>query len=202
MKFYDLKNSPNTRRVRIFMAEKGVTADSVDIDMAKGENRTPEFLAMNPLGKMPVLELDDGTIIAESVAICRYLEEMHPEPPMFGRDTMERTNVEMWNRRMELEVLQPIMLTFVHSHPMWKGIYKQFEDFGEDCRVRALERLEWLNGELEGREYLATGDYTVADITAQCAVLMGKAVNVRAAPEWSHLNAWWERVAARPTARA
>ena len=118
MKFYDLPASPNARRVRIFMAEKGLELPKVTVDMMQGENSTPEYLAKNSLGKMPVLELDDGTCIAESAAICRYLEELHPEPSLFGRDALERARVEMWHQRMELEILLPMIAIFVHSAAM------------------------------------------------------------------------------------
>ena len=107
MKLYDLPASPNARRVRIFIAEKGLEIPSIAIDMTKGENKRPEYLAKNSLGKMPVLELDDGTCITESAAICRYLDDIHPEPPLLGRTPLERAQVEMWNRRMELKFWCP-----------------------------------------------------------------------------------------------
>lgn len=202
MKLYDLPPSPNARRVRIFLAEKGIEMPTQVVDMTKGENRTPEYLAKNRLGKMPLLELDDGTYLAESMAICRYLDELHPEPPMFGRDTIERARVEMWNRRMELELLIPMIHVFAHTHDMWKGLRPQIAEWGAACREVVAARLEWLDGELAGRHFIATDDYTVADITAQCAVLLGKAVDARVPPELANLSDWWERVAGRPTARA
>ena len=133
MKLYDLPASPNARRVRIFIAEKGLDIPTQAVDMTKGENQQADFLAKNSLGKMPVLELNDGTCITESAAICRYLEEIHPEPPLLGRDTLERTKVEMWNRRIEIEILMPLMQVFVHTHDMWKGIIKQFPEWGDVC---------------------------------------------------------------------
>jgi len=202
MKLYDLPPSPNARRVRIFIAEKGLEIPTVAVDMAKGENRTPEYLAKNSLGKMPVLELDDGTCIAESVAICRYLEELQPEPPLFGRDHLDRARVEMWNRRMEHELLLPMMAVFVHTHEFWKDLIEQNAAWGEACRDNVTAKLAWLDGELDGRDYIANDDYTVADITAQCAVLLGKAVGVRVPESQTNLTAWWARVTARPSARA
>jgi hypothetical protein len=106
MKLYDLKAGPNTRRVRIFLAEKGVTFPTVEVDRMKGENLTPEYLGKNPMGRMPLLELDDGTFIAESVAICRYVEELNPQPSLFGTTPLERAMIEMWNRRIEFELLR------------------------------------------------------------------------------------------------
>lgn len=204
MKFYDLAGSPNTRRARIFMAEKGLDIPTVMVDMMKGENRTPEFLeTKNSLGLMPVLELDDGSCLSESIAICRYLESQHPEPPLFGRDAREQADVEMWNRRMELEILYPAMQTFVHSHKMWAGRMEQIPAWADACRDKIRARYDWLDKELAGREFIATGDYTIADITAQCAVLIAKGVcEVRIADDQANLAAWWQRVAARPTARA
>ena len=203
MKLYDLAGSPNTRRGHIFLAEKGLEIPIVAVDMAKGENRTPEFLAKNSLGKLPVLELDDGACIAESVAICRYIEELHPEPPLFGRDMLERAKVEMWNRRMELEILVPAMQAFAHSHEMWRGSLRQLPDWAGACREQITARYTWLDHELADRTFIATADYTVADITAQCAVLLAKgACGIRVAADQPNLAAWWERVSARPTARA
>ena len=202
MKLYDLPPSPNARRVRIFIAEKGIEIPTVAVDMAKGENKTPEYLAKNPLGKMPLLELDDGSHLAESGAICRYLEARFPEPPLLGRDIDERAKVEMWDRRMEFEILLPLINVFGHTHEMWKGVFEQIPAWGEACRQTALARMAWLNDELAGREFIATEDYTVADITAQCGILLGKAVGVRVPEELGNLGAWWERVAGRPTARA
>ena len=203
MKLYDLAGSPNTRRVRIFLAEKGLEIPTQLVDMAKGENRTPEFLAKNPLGKLPVLELDDGTHIAESVAICRYMEELHPEPALFGRDGRERAQVEMWNRRMELEILVPAIQVFVHSHEMWRESLEQLPDWAAACRAQVEARYTWLDRELAERTFIATADYTVADITAQCAVLLAKgACGIRVAVDQPNLAAWWERVSARATARA
>ena len=123
MKLYSLKNAPNPRRVRIFLAEKKLSLPVEEFDLEAMTHKTPAFLAKNPLGALPVLELDDGTTLAESVAICRYFEEMIPEPPLFGRSTLERAQVEMWNRRMELELLLPTIDVFLHSHPLWAVSY-------------------------------------------------------------------------------
>ncbi len=121
MKLYDAKSAPNPRRVRIFAAEKRMAIPTVEVDLNAKENQTPEFRAKNPLGGVPVLELDDGTCIAESVAICRYLEGIQPDPPLMGTDAKDRAIVEMWQRRMELEIFQPIANVFVHTHEWFKG---------------------------------------------------------------------------------
>ena len=202
MKLYDLPPSPNARRVRIFVAEKGMEIRTVAMDMMKGENRQADYLAKNSLGKMPVLELDDGTCIAESGAICRYLEEIHPEPVLMGSTAVERAQVEMWNRRMELEILLPLIHVFGHTHEMWKGVHTQVAEWGELSREKTLASLAWLNGEIAGRNYIVNDGYSVADITLQCALVLGKAVGVRVPENLGNVNAWFARVAARPTARA
>lgn len=202
MKLYDLNASPNARRVRIFIAEKSVEIPMEEVDLASGYNKTPEYLGKNLMGRMPVLELDDGTCIAESHAICRYLEEEYPEPPLLGKTQIERAQVEMWNRRMELELLIPLINIFTHTHPMWKSSVNQIPEWAEDRKTHAVKTMGLLNKSLEGREFLAAEDYTIADITAQCAVLMGKAVGVRVPEDHTNLNEWWKRVSGRPTARA
>ena len=203
MKLYDLPPSPNARRVRIFIAEKGLDIPTVTVDMMAGENRTEEYLAKNPLGKMPMLELDDGTCICESASICRYLEEIQPEPPLFGGGAKERAVVDMWHRRMELEILIPMIDIFVHTGEMWKGRVTQIEQVAEVALEKVKAGMEWLDQELADRPYICGDTYTVADITAQCAFVMGKAaLGIRIPPELEHLSAWWANVSSRPTARA
>lgn len=203
MKLYDLPASPNARRVRIFIAEKGLEIPMVPVDMMKGENATEEYLAKNSLGRMPMLELDDGTCIAESMAICRYLEETNPEPPLLGRDALDKANVEMWQRRMEFELLLPTIAVFRHSADMWKGRIPQVPEMAEIEAANVKAKMEWLNKELEGKEYIANDEYTVADITAQCTFVMAKAaLGIRISDDLPNLNQWWERVTSRPTARA
>ncbi|MZR31692.1 glutathione S-transferase N-terminal domain-containing protein [Sneathiella litorea] len=202
MKLYDLPASPNARRVRIFLAEKGLEIPKEEVDLSSGYHHTPEYLSKNILGRMPVLELADGSTISESQAICRYLEEIYPEPPLMGQTPLERAHIEMWNRRMELELLIPLMHAFVHGHPMWKGIRDQVPDYVPVCEKHASRSLGWLETALEGREYIAAPVYSVADITAQCAILMGKAVGVRPTEDQENINAWWARVTSRPSARA
>ena len=142
---------PNPRRVRIFLAEKRVTLPIEEIeDIETGLHRAPEFRAKNSLAQLPVLELDDGTTLTESVAICRYFEEMVPEPPLFGRSTIERAQVEMWNRRMEIELLLPTIDVFVHTHPFWQGKREQMPEWGARQQAHLVERMRWLDGELEG----------------------------------------------------
>ena len=203
MKLYDLPPSPNARRVRIFIAEKGLEIPIVPVNMMTGENQSEDYLAKNSLGKMPLLELDDGTCIAESAAICRYLEEMNPNPPLMGRNPLERALVEMWHRRMELEFLIPMITIFLHTGEMWKDRVTQIPQVAETGILNVKERMEWLDRELDGKEFITGEDYTVADIAAQCAFVMGKAaLGLRIAEDQLNLSAWFTRVSSRPTARA
>ena len=203
MKLYDLPASPNARRVRIFIAEKDLQIPMVPIDMTSGENRKSEYLAKNSLGRMPLLELDDGTCIAESIAICRYLESEFPSPPLFGSSGLEQAIIEMWQRRMEFLLLNPMINIFRHTHEMWKDRMTQIPQIAEIESEDVKEKMIWLDGELKGKQYIAGGDYSVADITAQCAFVMGKAaVGIRIPQELSNLDAWWSRVTTRKSARA
>ncbi len=203
MKLYDLPPSPNARRVRIFIAEKGLEIPIVPVNMMTGENQSEDYLAKNSLGKMPLLELDDGTCIAESAAICRYLEEMNPNPPLMGRNPLEKALVEMWHRRMELEFLIPMITIFLHTGEMWKDRVTQIPQVAETGILNVKERMEWLDRELDGKEFITGEDYTVADIAAQCAFVMGKAaLGLRIAEDQLNLSNWFTRVSSRPTARA
>ena len=202
MKLYDLKAGMNPRRVRIFLAEKGVTVPVVNVDMMKGENHTPEFLALNPLGTMPVLQLDDGTILTELMAICRYFEALHPEPNLFGQGALEQAQVEMWNRRAEMELMRPLSDQFRHLSPFWKDRLEQLPDFGAQAQRKARDAMAWFDRELATRPDLAGSRYTVADITAQCALLLGKGTRMPIPDELKNLGRWWALVSGRPTARA
>ena len=202
MKLYDLAAGLNPRRVRIFLAEKGVSIPIVPVDMLKGENATPAFLAINPLGKLPVLELDDGSHISESTAICRYIESVHPEPNLFGRDARESAAIEMWDRRIELTVMAPILHAFRHLSPFWAGRVIQVAEWGDVSKKESFERLKWLDDELATRQFIAGDRYTVADITLQCTMIVAKNVGIRIPEDHSNLSRWFQQVSARPTARA
>jgi glutathione S-transferase len=202
VKLYDSKLAPNPRRVRMFLAEKGIQVPLVNVDIARAENRQPPFLAKNPLGGLPVLELDDGTCIAESVAICRYFEGVQPEPPLMGVDAKDRALVEMWNRRMELELFSPIAQVFRNTHEFFKGRIEQVPAWGEACRRVAEKRLEWLDQELAGREFVAGDRFTIADITALCGVDFGRITKTSIQPGQKNLERWHETVSARPSAKA
>jgi glutathione S-transferase len=202
VKIYDSQTAPNPRRVRIFLAEKGIQVPYEQVDIAKAENRSPEFRKKNPLGVLPVLELDDGTCIAESVAICRYFEALHPNPPLMGTDAVDRALVEMWQRRMEFDVFIPITQVFRNTHAFFKGRIPQFPEYGEACREHALERLAWLNEVLADREFVAGPRYTIADITALCGIDFGRVTGIRIQPDLQHLARWHASVSSRPSAKA
>jgi len=202
MKLYDSATAPNPRRVRIFLAEKGIQVPIVAVDIAKAENRQPPFLAKNPLGGLPVLELDNGSFIAESVAICRYFEETQPRPPLLGVDANDKAWVEMWQRRMELELFRHVTGCFQNTHKFFAGRIPQVPEYGEVCRNAARTRLAWLDGELASRPFVAGERYTIADITALCAVDFGRVSDIRIQPEQKNLARWYELVSTRPSAKA
>jgi glutathione S-transferase len=202
MKLYDSKTAPNPRRVRVFAAEKQLDIPTVQVDLNARENHTPDFRAKNPMGGVPVLELDDGTCIAESVAICRYLEGIRPEPPLMGADVKDRAVVEMWQRRMELEIFQPIANVFVHTHEWFKGRRPQIPEYGEACRTHVLARMKWLDEVMATRPYVAGERYTIADITALVGIDWGRVTKTRIPPECTSLLRWHELVSNRPSARA
>jgi glutathione S-transferase len=207
MKLYNLGAGMNPRRVRIFLAEKGVEIPMQEVDVATNENKTPEFLAINPMGKLPVLELDDGTILTESIAICRYIESQHPEPNMFGTTPLETAPIEMWARRAELEIGVQVMSVFSNLNPIWVGRITQVKESGELAREKLLQRMAWLDEELgsrapDERKFLVAGRYTIADIILQCALIVAKACKVRIPEEHTHLSQWFASVTSRPTARA
>lgn len=202
MILYDLNPGMHPRRVRIFIAEKGISIERREVDAAGGANATPDFFRLNPLGKLPVLELDDGSCIAESLAICRYLEALYPQPPLMGQTPQASAHTEMWTLRMDHELSQPIALAFVHSSDFYRGRVEQVPEVANWARGRALQTMAWLDGELAERSHIAGEDYTLADIVGQCACVLGKAVGLRIPPDMTHLSRWFTQVSARPTARA
>src|SRR6185369_16000168 len=152
--YHDLR-APNPRRVRIFLAEKGVAYDTIEVSIATSQHQTPEFRKKNPLALLPVLELADGKVLRESMAICRYVEELYPEPNLLGSDTWERAEIEQWNRHAELELLLPIAQVFRNTNAFWAGRIKQSPEFGAIMRDVVGDRFDWIEGELARRPYLA-----------------------------------------------
>jgi glutathione S-transferase len=203
MLLYHDPRAPHPRRVRVFLAEKGVAYDTIEVTLAASAHQSTEFMKKNPIQLLPVLELADGRLLRESIAIQRYVEELHPEPNLFGVDAWERAQVEQWNRHAELELQVPISQVFRNSHAYWKDRIKQAPEFAEIMREHVASRFDWLDGELAHRPYLAGDRFTVADITALCAIDFGKVSNIRiAADRHPSLKAWHDRVSARPSAKA
>jgi glutathione S-transferase len=191
---------PNSYRVRIFMAEKGIDVPRVDVDLTTAEHRSPEFLKLNSLGQIPVLVLGDGTVITESVAICRYLEELHPSPPLFGGDALSRARVEMWNRRVELEVFGTIGNIAIHSDALFKERLVQFPAFAETQRDAVPGKWAWLDRELsDGRAFLAGDQFSVADITGGVAAWLGGFFASEIPAALSNVHRWLARVHERPS---
>jgi glutathione S-transferase len=202
MILHDLSAGMHPRRVRIFLAEKGVSLPTKVVDAVNGENKTDDFLRMNPMGRLPVLQLDDGTAIAESLAICSYIETLHPQPPLWGEGPLDAALVDMWTRRMEQQVSSPIADIFLHSGDFYRGRIVQVPAYAEWLREHVAHTLAWLDCELASRPFIAGSQYTMADIVAQCAFVLGKAVGIRIPSEQTNLTRWFAEVTARPTARA
>lgn len=202
MKLYDSTIAPNPRRVRIFLAEKGITVPLEQVDIRAGVNRQPEFLAKNPMGGLPVLELDDGSCIAESLVICEYFEDRHPEPPLLGRTPEEKAEARMWERRMELEVMGPLLGAFRHGSAFFKGRITQVPEMVEPSRAAARKRLAWVDELLGTREFVVGNRYTIADITLFCTIDFGGMVGEGYESSLTNLTRWHEAMKARPSATA
>ena len=203
MKLYNHALAPNPRRVRIFAAEKGIKLALEEVDILAGQSRTSEFLAKNSSGAVPVLELDDGTHLSESVAICRYLEGLHPEPNLLGRNLLEQADIERWNRRMELELFAAIGRTVQNTSPIFQGRFKQFPEYGEAQRAVVYQRLERMDRELNGHQFVAGDRFTIADITALVAIdIGGRLADIKIVSELAHLTRWHNAVSKRPSAKA
>jgi glutathione S-transferase len=203
MKLYNEANpAPNPRRVRIFLAEKNLSIPLVHVPMREGAHKSPEFKAKNSLGQVPVLELDDGSTLSESVAICRYLEELHPSPAMFGSDPWQRAQIEMWTRRIELALANRVGAVWINTHKFTARLGTQYKDYGEAMRVRALEVMQWLDGEIGAREFICAERYSMADIVALTTIDFAQFIGIEMPGDAAQLRAWHARVSARPSAAA
>ena len=203
MLLYDSLNpAPNPRRVRIFAAEKGIDLSSKEVSIPKREQKAPDYVAKNPRGQTPILELDDGTVIAESVAIMRYLEAEQPDPPLFGTTAREIAEIEMWNRRVEMILMPAIAAVWVHTHPFTAALPGRNVEWGESNRPRVVEGMRFFDGSLEGREYLAGSSFSAADILLLTTVDFAKFIGLDMPSECANLLRWHERVSARPSASA
>ena len=203
MKLLDQPQAPNPRRVNIFLAEKGIEVTRQIFNIPNKEHLTDEIKALNPMQRLPILVLDDGTAISESVAICRYFEELHPERPLMGTKPLEKAKIEMWQRRAELDVLGPIASCFRHLHPAMAELeVPQVPAWGEANRERALKGLAMLDKQLQQNTFLAGDTFSIADITALCAIDMMKLARIEMPGDFVALKRWYETVSARPSAKA
>jgi glutathione S-transferase len=203
VRIIEQSRTPNSRRLRIFLAEKGLAVPFEQIDIMKSEHRSPAFTAQNPMQQVPVLVLDDGTALSESIAICRYFEELNPEPALFGSGALERARIEMWNRRIELGLFWRVAQVFRHTHPAMAELeVPQVAAWGEANRPRVGEMLAFLDRELASRPFLAGERFSVADITAMVAIDFMKPARLERPAGLAGLERWYGAVAARPSARA
>jgi glutathione S-transferase len=203
MKLYDSGRAPNPRRVRVFLAEKGITVPTEQVDLGAMQQKSAAFTAVNPVQRVPVLVLDDGTIIAESIAICRYFEALNPDPPLFGADAKEIAKIEMWNRRLELHLLFPVSHVFRNTHPAMKEMeVPQVPAWAEANKPRIAEFLGIFDRELADRRFAAGECYTVADITGLVAIDFLKPARLAVPEACVNVRRWHADVAARPSAGA
>jgi glutathione S-transferase len=196
--------APNPRKVRIYLAEKGLKVDLVHVPMAQRAHKATDFLQKNSLGQLPVLETDDGRFISESIAICRYIEALHPDTPMFGRTPYEQAMVEMWIRRPEFRLWAPMSQVWRNADSRTEHVVKvRFKDFGEHSREVVADAMRWIDSELaDGRAFLTGEAFTMADIVLLCGIDFAKFVKMEMPDESAHLRKWHARVSSRPTARA
>ncbi len=203
MKLFDGGRAPNPRRVRIFLAEKGIDVPLAPVDMAAMEHKASEIAARNPLLRLPVLELDDGTILCESVAICRYFEELQPEPVLFGRGALGRAKVEMWQRRIEFGLFGAVAAAFRHIHPAMKEWeVPQIAEWGEANKLKALDFMRILDSHLATSEFAAGDEFSIADITGLVALDFAKPARIGIPAELEHVTRWYAALRARPSASA
>ncbi len=202
MKIYETRTAPNPRRVRMFLAEKGIDVDYVQVDIQKGENLSPEMRAKNPLGKIPILELDDGTCIAETDAIYTYFEALQPEPPLMGKTPVEKGIISMWQRQVELAFMMQVGMCFQHTTGYFKDRMVPVPEYGEQAGINAAKYLSILERRLANNEYIAGDHFSIADITAVCAIDFARVVKIRIREDHTHLQRWYDAITHRASAKA
>jgi len=209
MKFYDCTTAPSPRRVRILMAEKGIEIDTVQVDLMKGEQLTEEFLKINPLGQVPVLELDDGTRLAQVMAICRYLEEIYPDNPLFGRDPVERAKVDAINDQLQANGMVAVMEAFRNATPGFVNRampgphnYAQIPALSERGMLRLDNFFSDFDAHLAANQYMVGDYFSVADITGFTVVEFARWVKKSIPEECSNLQRWYQQVKQRPSTTA
>ena len=209
MKFYDCKTAPSPRRVRMFLAEKGLDIDTVQVDLGSGEQLGEAFRRLNPECVVPVLELDDGTCLSEVVAICQYLEDLHPEPALMGEGSLERAQVLMWNAKVEQLGLWAMADAFRNAARGLKGravpgpeSYEQIPELAERGRRRVTQFFHRLDGQLADHRFVAGDSFSIADIAALVVVDFAAWIKLPVPDDTEHLKRWYAEVSARPSAAA
>jgi glutathione S-transferase len=202
MKLYDFTGAPNPKKVRVYLAEKNIQVPLEQVDIISGQNRTPEFLKKNPLGGLPVLELDDGGLLTESLAIIEYFEELHPNPPMIGTTPLQRAYVRRLERIAELGVLSNVGTIFQNTHPFMAGRLKQSPDAADNARARLAANLSVLDDEIDGRRFVAGKQPTIADCTLLAALGFADFAGVALDPRSKNVARWYEDFKKRPSASA
>ena len=201
---YDAPNpAPNPRRVRIYLAEKGIKVPLVPVSIIKGEHKAPEFTAKYPPGQIPVLELDDGRLIGESISICRFFEALHPEPPLFGTTAIQMAEIDMWIRRIEFTLMSPISQVWKHTHPFTaRVVIPQYTEFGESNRAPAVQAMRQMDQALEGGGHIAGPEFSMADIALLTTIDFANFIGLPMPDDVPALADWHARVSARPSALA
>lgn len=202
MKIYDTKTAPSPRRVRIFLAEKNIPMEYVQVDLQKGENISPQMREKNPVGKIPILELDDGTCISEGASICLYFEELYPEVNLLGKDPLEKATVDMWHRQVELYFFGQVGMCFQHTTGYFKDRMTPVKEYGEVAGENAISFLNVLEKRLAESEFIAANRFTIADITALCAIDFARVVGIKITDEQTNLQRWYNAVSNRNSAKA
>jgi glutathione S-transferase len=203
MKFYN-SIGPNPRVVRMFMAEKGIEIPREDVDLLKGDNRREPYLQKNSAGQMPALELDSGHCVTEITAICEYLEDIHPNPPLIGANPEQKAEARKWTRRIDLNICEPMANGFRFSQglPLFKDRILTVPEAADGLKRMAQDRLKWLNGEMAGKDFVCGKRFTLADIMLYVFLDFGNTVGQPLNPGFANINAWFKRVAERPSTKA
>ena len=189
--------APNPRRVMLFLREKGMTLPVTDVALKRGEHKSAPIVALNPRAQVPFLVLDDGRVLAETVAICRYLDELHPAPPLFGSDAWERAETDMWTRRVETTLGAPVAVVWIHGHPLTAGLNKQVPEVADQARVRVADALKWFDAQLTDKSWLCGERYTVADIVLLTTLDFALWIGLKLPDDAPALSDWHVRATAR-----
>jgi len=201
MRLFD-SMGPNPRAVRVFLREKGIELESIPVDILGAENRSDPYLRKNPGGQLPALELDDGRVLGETVAIMEYLEEKHPAPALIGATPEERAETRMWQRRVELAITENLYNAFRYAEgiEMFRPRMRVLPEAAAGMKTIVREKLAWLDGLMSGRSFIVGNRFTIADIILYCAIDFGGTVGQPLSPELPNLNAWMKRISERPSA--